>query len=386
MKPLSILNGILLFSSALVALIVSGCCTSLGKQAASGHTKPNVKISDWGKTAEGQTVKLYTLTNRLGMVVKLTDYGAMITELHTPDRTGKTVSVVLGFDTLEEYLKGHPFFGAVAGRYANRIAGGRFTLEGKDYTLAKNNGNNHLHGGRKGFDKYVWKARRVEVKHDSAVVEFTHFSPDGDEGYPGNLNVTVIYTLTNDGTLRIDYSATTDKTTIVNLTNHSYFNLAGSGDVHRHELQIAADTFTTVNNELIPTGEIARVKGTPLDFTQPHPIGERIDELKATGGYDHNYVLRGGGKKLTFAARAVEPKSGRMLEVWTTEPGVQLYTGNYLNENRPGVGGVYYKKHGGFCLETQHYPDSINQPKFPSPILRPNETYRTTTEFRFSAK
>ena len=341
---------------------------------------------NWG-TAEGQPVKLYTLKNRKGTAVKVTNYGLVITEIQTADRHGALTNVVLGFDTLEQYLKGHPFFGAIAGRVANRIANGKFTLDGKEYTLAVNNGPNHLHGGRKGFDKAVWEARPLPAGESEQGIEFHYLSKDGEEGYPGNLDVTVTYTLTDDNELRIDYRATTDQATPVNLTNHSYFNLAGHGDTLGTEIEIKADRYTPTDRTLIPTGELAPVKGTPLDFTKSKTMGADIDRLKEfPGGYDHNFVLDNGGKSLALAARAYEPKSGRVLEVLTTEPGVQLYNGIGLDGKLIGVGGVKYVKYGGFCLETQHFPDAINKPEFPSVVLRPGETFKSTTVFKFAAK
>lgn len=341
---------------------------------------------DWGRTSDGQNVRLFTLRNRHGMVAKITSYGAILTELRVPDRQGKAANVVLGFDNLDQYLKGHPAFGAVIGRVANRIGNARFTLDGKEYPLAANNGANHIHGGRKGFDKFVWNAEAT-TSTDGASAVFSRLSPDGEEGYPGNLKVKVTYTLTDDNELRIDYEATTDKPTPINLTNHSYFNLAGSGDVLGHELEIAADQYTLSDEELIPTGELAPVRGTPLDFTKPEKIGARIQQLKPQpNGYDHNYVIRGGGSPLAFAARAYEPSSGRVLETWTTEPGVQLYTANWLDGKMKGVDGVTYVQHAGFCLETQHYPDSINKPTFPSVVLRPGQKFQSTTAFRFALR
>jgi len=354
---------------------------------AGGKTMMTVEESVFGKMADGTPVKLYVLKNPKGMVVKVMEYGLIITELRTPDRQGKLGNVVLGFDNLDRYLKGHPFFGAIAGRVANRIANAKFTLDGKEYTLAKNNGPHHIHGGLQGFDNKVWKSRPLPCTARAAAVEFTYLSPDGEEGYPGNLSVTVTYTLTDENELRIDYRATTDQATPVNLTNHSYFNLAGSGDITGHELTLEADRYTPADEGLIPTGEIASVKGTPLDFTKPTPIGARMSQtgLKPAG-YDHNFVLNGGGKSLALAARVYEPASGRVMEMSTTEPGVQLYTANHMDGSITGVGGVAYPRHGGFCLETQHYPDSINKPNFPSVVLRPGQTYQTTTAFRFSAK
>jgi aldose 1-epimerase len=339
---------------------------------------------DWGKLPDGTAVKLYTLTNRKGMVAKITSYGAILTELHVPDRNGKAENIVLGFDNLDQYLKGHPGFGATIGRVANRIANARFTLDGLEYKLAANNGPHHLHGGSKGFDKVVWEAQPVQTSGPEVAIQFNYLSKDGEENYPGNLSVTVVYTLTDDNELRIDYTAKTDKATPVNLTNHSYFNLAGSGDVLGHELMLAADRYTPVDDGLIPTGEIASVNGTALDFTKPMVIGARLEQLKPKpGGYDHNYVLNGGGRSLALAARVQEPKTGRVMEVHTTEPGMQLYTANFLDGKLSGVGGAVYKKHSGLCLETQHFPDSVNHPNFPSMILRPDQTYRTTTVFKF---
>jgi aldose 1-epimerase len=329
---------------------------------------------DFGKTSEGAVVKLFTVRNAKGMSVKVMTYGAIITEINAPDRQGVMTNVLLGADDFDQYRKGFPASAAVIGRFANRIAKARFTLDGVEYKLAANNGPNHLHGGRKGFAQVLWQSKALPAGQHEASVQFTYLSKDGEEGYPGNLTVKVIYTLTDDNELRIEYEATTDKATPVNLTNHAYFNLAGAGDVLDHELWLATDRYTLADDELIPTGEIASVKGTPLDFTTPTRIGARIDQLKPKpGGYDHNFVLKGDGKSLVLAARASEPKSGRMMEVRTTEPGVQLYTGNHL-------------KHGGFCLETQHYPDSVNRPSFPSTILRPGQTFKSTTTFAFSAK
>lgn len=342
----------------------------------------------WGQTPDGVPVHLFTLAGPRGLVAKVTTYGAILTELHIPDRDGKPGNVVLGFDNLAQYVKGHPGFGATIGRYANRIGGARFTLDGVEYALAANNGRHHIHGGPKGFDKKVWRAQPLPATDQSVGVAMSYLSPDGDEGYPGNLEVTVTYTLTADGALRIDYRATTDKATVVNLTNHSYFNLAGSGDVLATELQIMADRYTPADQDLIPTGEIAPVQGTPLDFTAPHPIGARIDQLRPRpNGYDHNYVLNPSPDGTpVLAARAYDPRSGRVMEALTTEPGVQLYTANWLDGKLTGVGGVSYGRHAGFCLETQHYPDSTNKPHFPSVVLRPSQTFKSTTIYRFSAR
>ncbi len=331
--------------------------------------------------ADGQAVDLYTITNTHGMTLRVATYGCIITELHAPGRDGKMGDVVLGFDALDKYLAGHPYFGATIGRFGNRIARGQFTLDGVDYQLATNDGDNHLHGGDKGFDKMVWQAEEA----GDAAIQFSYTSPDGEENYPGTLTVHMTYQLTDDNELRIDYEATTDKATPVNLTNHSYFNLAGegAGDILGHVLTIEADQYTPVNDALIPTGELASVEGTPLDFRAATPIGDRIEQA---GGYDHNYVLRNQTGNLARAARVAEPTTGRVMEVLTTEPGVQLYSGNFLDGALAGKSGRVYHKHNGFCLETQHYPDSPNQPHFPSCILRPGEKYKTTTIYKFSVE
>jgi aldose 1-epimerase len=345
-------------------------------------TKMSIIKSDFGKTKEGQPVDLYTLTNASGMTVKITNYGGIVTSLQVPDKNGKFDDVVLGFDTLDQYLEGHPYFGALVGRYGNRIAKGKFTLNGTEYQLAANNGENHLHGGIKGFDKVVWNAEMVKKENEMGV-KLSYLSKDGEEGYPGNLTAVVTYVLTNDNELIINYKAETDKPTPVNLTHHSYFNLkgAGNGDILGHLLTIDADRFTPVDEGLIPTGELKSVKDTPMDFTVPKAIGERIDQVK--GGYDHNYVLNGWDGSLRLAAKVVEPLSGREMEVWTTEPGLQFYTGNFLDGTITGENGKVYNKHYGFCLETQHFPDSPNKPGFPSTILEPGEKYTHTTIYRF---
>ncbi len=347
-----------------------------------------VSKMDFGRTADGKAVTLYTLTNGK-MTVKVMTYGAIVTEIDVPDRNGQTADVVLGFDNLQGYLAGHPYFGATVGRFANRIARGEFTLNGKTYTLAKNNGPNTLHGGLKGFDKVVWDAEEVSTP-DGPSVRFSYTSPDGEEGFPGTLKTTVTYTVTPKNALKIEYTATTDRATPINLTNHSYFNLAGpaSGDVLGHEIMIAADRYTPGDETLIPTGELAPVKGTPLDFTTSAPIGSRINQIKAEPvGFDHNYVIRRNGENgPALAARVYEPKSGRVMEVFTTEPGVQFYTGNFLDGKVKGKGGVAYQKHQGFCLETQHFPDSVHHPEFPTTILEPGSTYKQTTIYQFSAR
>lgn len=346
-----------------------------------------IEESVFGKMPDGATVRLYTLRNSRGMVLKVTEYGLIMTEIHVPDRHGRIGNVALGFDNLERYLQGHPFFGAIAGRVANRIAKGSFTLDGKAYTLAVNNGPNHLHGGLQGFDKKVWKCSGVHVSDGKAAITFTYTSADGEEGYPGKLAVVVTYTLTDDNEIRMDYEATTDKATPVNLTNHSYFNLAGSGDILGHELQLMADRYTPADATLIPTGDVASVKGTPLDFTRMTVLGARHTQTGLDpAGYDHNFVLNHGGKTMALAAIAHEKSTGRVLEVHTTEPGIQLYTGNHLDGTITGTGGVNYPRNGGFCLETQHYPDSINKPSFPSVVLRPGQLYRTSTIYKFAVK
>ena len=362
---------------------------SVGNAPPTEETKMDIKQEAFGSTADGTPVDLYTLTNDSGMVAKITNYGGIIVSLMAPDREGRFDDVVLGFDSLDEYLDHNPFFGCLVGRYGNRIANARFTLESVEYVLANNNGQNHLHGGRKGFDKVVWKATAIE-EQEAVGLQLSYLSPDGEEGYPGNLSVTVLYTLTDQNELRIDYAATTDKTTVVNLTNHSYFNLsgAGSGDILDHELAIEADQFTPVDGTLIPTGEVRSVADTPLDFCQSTPIGARIEQddeqMGFGGGYDHNWVIRGEAGSLRLAARAFAPDTGRVLEVHTTEPAMQFYAGNMMPEAIPGKGGKTYVRRGGLCLETQHYPASPNRPSFPSTVLRPGETYSTTTLFRFS--
>jgi aldose 1-epimerase len=350
-----------------------------------------IEQNAFGKTADGQEVSLFTLQNASGMKATLTNYGAIVTSLYVPDRNGNLDDVVLGYAALDGYLKEHPYFGAIVGRYGNRIAKGRFTLDGVEYKLATNNGENHLHGGIKGFDKVVWSAE--PVKQDSAVgVRFGYISKSGDEGYPGNLSCTVTYWLTSDNELKIEYHATTDRATPVNLTHHGYFNLAGQGkgDILHHQLEIFADRFTPVDKGLIPSGELRPVEGTPMDFRQPHSIGERInsddEQLKFGLGYDHNWVLNSSDGSPALAARVYEPTSGRVMEVWTTEPGLQFYSGNFLDGTLTGKDGRVYKHRYGLCLETQHFPDSPNKPNFPSTILRSGETYSTKTIYRFSAK
>jgi len=331
---------------------------------------------------------LYTLSNRGGMKVSITNYGGRVVSVLVPDRHGNFADVVLGFDNLEGYLGSNPFFGALVGRYANRIGKARFKLNGVEYKLEQNDGPNTLHGGSNGFDKKAWTAK--ESSKNPPALELTYVSPDGEEGYPGKLTARVLYTLTDTNELKVDYTATTDKDTVLNLTNHSYFNLAGegSGDILRHVMMINADRFTPVDATLIPTGELRKVEGTPFDFRKPRAIGERIDsndeQIKFGQGYDHNFVLSRIGHGLTIAARVTEPESGRVLEVLTTQPGMQFYTGNFLDGSVHGKGGKAYVHRSAFCLETQHFPDSPNQPKFPSTVLKPGQTYHETTIFKFS--
>jgi aldose 1-epimerase len=344
----------------------------------------------FGKTTDGTEVQLFTLRNTSGAQATITNFGGILTSLMVPDKDGKMGDVVLGFDNVSgyqsaEYLKSGPYFGALIGRYGNRIKGGKFTLDGQTYTLAKNNGPNTLHGGKVGYDKVIWQAE-PGTSADGQSLKLTYLSKDGEEGYPGNLNVTVVYTLTNDNALKIDYTATTDKATPLNLTNHAYFNLNhGAGkDILGHEVTIPADRYTVVDATLIPTGELRPVKGTPFDFTTPHAIGARIAQVP--GGYDHNWVLNNAASKMHAAATVYEPVSGRTMEVTTDEPGIQFYTGNFLDGTLTGKGGTTYGKHAGFCLETQHFPDSPNQPTFPNTVLKPGETFRSTSVYKFGVR
>jgi aldose 1-epimerase len=367
-----------------------GLLGNLGTPA-HGREPSNVRSvtqMNFGKTPDGTPVELYVLKGGK-LTVKVMTYGATITEIDAPDRTGKPGDVVLGFDSLEGYLTKEPYFGATVGRVANRIAKGKFTLGGHEYSLATNDGPNSLHGGIKGFDKVVWKAEQPFGTYNAISVKMTYRSPDGEEGYPGNLSVSVTFTVTSNDELKIDYAASTDKPTPINLSNHSYFNLTGRTpeSILGHQLILAADHYTPVDETLIPTGEIASVSGTPLNFTQMTDIGKRIDELKGEPkGYDHNFVLNSGGKTLALAARVYEPKTGRVMEMFTTEPGVQFYSGNFLDGSNKGKDGIVYRKHHGFCLEAQHYPDSIHHPNFPSTVLEPGKTYTQTTIYKFSAR
>ncbi len=353
--------------------------------------KDTVTSKPWGKTPDGKRVSLYTLTNAKGAHATITTYGGIVTTLYVPDKSGKLGDIVLGYDNLKGYITnvGNPYFGAIIGRYGNRIAKGKFTLDGKTYTLAINNPPNHLHGGNKGFDKVVWMGSPVRAK-GGAGVALSYLSKDGEEGYPGNLKVKVVYTLTDDNSLKVEYTATTDKDTVVNLTHHSYFNLdgAGKGDILGTKLTIAADKYTPIDVTAIPTGELASVAGTPFDFRTPVPIGKRIndknEQLKNGNGYDHNFVLDGTG--LRKVAETVASTSGRVMDVWTTEPGLQFYTSNYLDGSAIGKGRMPYKRRYAFCLEAQDFPDSPNEASFPSAELKPGETYTQTTVYKFRAK
>ena len=377
---------VLAIAASLLAIIatlnVTGCA----------EAKSTMKKESFGKTEDGQPVDLYTLTNKNGMEARITNFGGIVVSLKVPDRKGTLDDVVLGYDSIDGYLTNKAFLGAIIGRYGNRIAKGQFQLDGATYNVPKNDGENSLHGGIKGFNKRLWTAKDVSGGKGQAL-ELTYLSKDGEEGYPGSLSVKVVYTLTDQNELEVDYSATTDKTTVVNLTNHSYFNLKGqgNGDILEHQLTIHADRFTPVSQSLIPTGELRPVKGTPFDFTKATAIGARIDaddqQIKFGRGYDHNWVLNDGGKgKMFVAAEAYEPTTGRVLQVLTTEPGVQFYTGNFLDGSITGKGGKVYNKRYAFCLETQHYPDSPNHPDFPTTTLKPGQKYQTTTIFKFSSR
>jgi len=351
--------------------IISLKAWTIPARAATSAPLVNLEEREFGKLEDGTVVKQFTLRNAKGMTAKIITYGAILRDLQAPDRNGAMTNVVLGADSLDRYIGRGAVPGAVVlGRVANRIAGARFTIDGVEYNVTANAGTNHIHGGRKGFANVVWQGEALSVAGRPAAVRLTYLSKDGEEGYPGNLTASVTYTLTDNNELRLDYAATTDKPTLINLSNHAYFNLAGGGDVSGHELWLNADRYTRSDASLIPTGELAPVKGTPLDFTTPALIGTRVNEIKPRPIYDHNYVINGGGTSLVLAARAHEPQSGRVMEVRTTEPGVQLYTG----------------RQGRFCLETQHFPDSIHHSHFPSTILRPGEKFESTTIFGFSKK
>lgn len=350
--------------------------------------KPNISKADFGETANGKAVEIYTLTNSGGSEARIMTYGGAVVSLKVPDKSGKFGDVVLGFDSVADYEKHTGFFGALIGRYGNRIAKGRFSLGGKYYTLATNNGENHLHGGVKGYDRVVWTAKPF-TSTAGANLELKYLSKDGEEGYPGNLNITVVYTLTEKNELKIVYSATTDKATVVNLTHHSYFNLAGAGSptILDHELAINGSKFTPTDAGSVPTGALRNTKGTPFDFTSLLRIGDRIEQddeqLKFGKGYDHNWVLNKTGHALTLGATVYEKTSGRLMKVLTTEPGMQFYSGNFLDGSIKGKSGQDYPYRSGFCLEAQHYPDSPNEPKFPTTVLKPGQKYLQMTVYQF---
>jgi aldose 1-epimerase len=357
---------------------------------APGRPASEIRMETFGSLPDGQSATLFTVTNANGIEMRVTNYGGIITHLFVPDRAGNLDDVALGYDHLDGYLEASPYFGSIVGRYGNRIANARFTLDGEEYVLARNNGPNHLHGGLKAFDKVLWNAEPFRNGEGKGVI-FTYTSPDGEEGYPGTLEVRVTYTLTDDDQLIFDYQAETDRATPVNLTQHSYFNLGRPGsEILDHVVTINADRFTAVGPTLIPTGELRPVDGTPLDFRGPTPIGARIEQedqqLGYGRGYDHNFVLNGEAGEMKLAARVYHPSTGRMMEVYTEEPGMQFYTGNFLDGSITGKGGVVYERRTGFAMETQHFPDSPNQAAFPSTILRPGEQYRTRTIYAFSSQ
>jgi len=377
----------LLFIVIIVTVVACRAQNDLPETA----TMPSLEAHPFGVTADGAEVDLYTLTNSHGMSLSITNYGGVVTRLIVSDRHGNLADIVLGYDSLAQYERGSPYFGAIVGRYGNRIARGRFALDGVEYALATNNGENHLHGGLKGFDKVVWDAESYTTPGEAGL-RLSYVSADGEEGYPGRLQARVTYALTEENELRIEYHAETDEPTVVNLTHHGYFNLEGhaSGNVLDHELALYADAFTPIDAGLIPTGEVRSAGGTPLDFSEPTAIGARIGEedeqLHLGSGYDHNFVLSDHDGSLRLAARVYEPTSGRVMEVLTTEPGIQFYSGNFLDGSNIGKGGTPYRHRSGFCLETQHFPDSPNQSGFPSTVLRPGEKYATTTIYRYSTR
>ena len=373
----------------ITAMAVTACNNSTEEKKTENNTdsmKTGIKRSDFG-TVDGKPVYLYTLTNAKGDEVKITNYGGIVTSWISPDKNGKRSSIVLGFDSLSGYLAKPPYFGAIVGRYGNRIAKGKFKIGDSTYSLAVNNGSNHLHGGLKGFDKQVWEAT---VANDSVpVLSLSYLSKDMEEGYPGNLKVNVVYTLTDDDALQIEYTAETDKPTVLNLTNHSYFNLTGDhrNTILDHKMMIKADYYTPVDTGLIPTGELKAVKGTPFDFNTPEKIGTRIAQTGGNPvGYDHNYALKRSDNSLQEVVTVTDSLSGRKLELFTTEPGVQFYTGNFLDGSIKGSDGVPFNKNTGFCLETQHFPDSPNQPKFPSVLLKPGEKFHSITKYKLSTE
>ena len=363
--------------TVLIVIMMNSCNTSEKETT----TKAGITRADWGE-ADGKKVSLYTLTNKSGVQVTISTYGGTCTSWIVPDKNGKMGSILLGFDSLSGYLAKPPYFGALIGRYGNRIANGKFKIDTATYTLATNNGKNHLHGGNKGFDKVVWDA--ATTADSVAELTLNYLSKDGEEGYPGNLNVIVKYRLTDNDELEIEYNAETDKPTVVNLTNHNYYNLTGdhANTILDHTLMIDADNYTPVDSTLIPTGEIKSVKGTPFDFTKSTKIGARIDSVK--GGYDHNWVLNKKGNAMELVATLSDDVSGRKMEVYTTEPGLQFYSGNFLDGTIKGSDGKPFSQHTGLCLETQHFPNSPNQPNFPSTLLKPGEKYQTMTKYKIS--
>lgn len=369
-------------TSVILLLLVSCQTAPVEPEEETVVGKLGIEKQSFGKTEDGSQVDLYTCTNANGLKVKLINYGAIVVAVETPDRDGKFENIALGFDSMKGYLQEHPYFGAAVGRYANRIAGGKFSLEGQEYSLATNDGENHLHGGVKGLDKVVWTAEEV-TEENGAGVRFHYLSPDGEEGYPGNLDVTVLYLLNNDNELRVEFDAKTDKATPVNLTNHAYWNLNGEGSVTilDHLMTIRADSYLPVSDQLIPTGEIAPVEGTPMDFRRPKRIGEDIEQLtNEPRGFDHCWILSGEGNLSTLAARTKSPDSGRVMEIYTSQPAIQFYSGNFLDGSEQNGG---YQQYEGFCLETQHFPDSPNHPNFPSTILQPGERFQQVTVHRF---
>ncbi len=373
-------------NTVVAALAVVAIVFALGRyQQAEGKMRKQA----FGKMADGRQADLYVLTNKNGMEVAITNFGGAVVSVKVPDRNGKLGDVVLGYDNLDGYINDKAFFGGLIGRYANRIAHGQFKLDGKTYNVPKNDGENSLHGGIKGFNTRLWEAKEIPSKQ-AQVLQLHYLSKDGEEGYPGDLSVQVTYTLTDNNELKIDYAATTDKDTVLNLTNHSYFNLAGEGDILQHQLLLHAAKFTPVDATLIPTGEIRPVKGTPMDFTTAHAVGERInqdyEQLKLGHGYDHNWVVDGNMGTLRPAARVYEAKTGRVMEVSTTEPGIQFYSGNFLDGTIHGKGGKVYQHRAALCLETQHYPDSPNHPQFPTTELKPGQKFHSITVFKFSTK
>ncbi|MBD1395677.1 galactose mutarotase [Pontibacter sp. JH31] len=379
----------LAFFGSLGAAGLAGCSgpeqqTEQTATTAESPISMEIEKQPFGTAPDGQELHLYTLSNASGMTVKITNYGAIVTSIQTPDRAGNMGEIALGFDSVDGYVPNDPHFGGIVGRYANRIAKGKFTLDGRTYTLATNNAPNHLHGGITGFDRVVWQAEEVPAEN---AIRLTYLSRDGEEGYPGNLKAVVTYTLTDDNGLKIDYEATTDKATPVNLTNHSYFNLSAGKekDILNHVVMINADRFTATDETLIPTGELKSVEGTPYDFTSPTRVGDRIENLQGYG-YDLNYVVRNEGKNLIHAATVADPGTGRVMEVYTTQPGIQFYTAYHLNGTLTGHSNTTYNRYAGLCLEAQHFPDSPNQESFPSSIIRPGEKYSETTVYKFGVK